>query len=79
VIGTDGNNEALPNPHVDVWQHPIHAVGIRAMGLTLLNSCRLDRLAAMCQRLNRWTFLLVVSPLVFRGATGSPVNPIVIY
>ena len=78
AIGTDGNNEALPNAHVDIWQHPIHAVGIRAMGLTLLNSCRLDQLAATCRELNRWTFLLVVSPLLFRGATGSPVNPLVI-
>jgi kynurenine formamidase len=79
VIGTDGNNEALPNPHVDIWQHPIHAVGIRAMGLTLLNSCRMDQLAVTCKELNRWTFLLAVAPLVFRGATGSPVNPLVIF
>ena len=35
--------------------------------------------SAVCEELNRWSFLCVVAPLRLRAATGSPVNPIAIF
>jgi hypothetical protein len=36
-------------------------------------------LVAVCEELNRWSFLCVVAPLRLPAATGSPVNPIAIF
>ena len=42
------------------------------------NSLRVP-LVAVCEELNRWSFLCVVAPLRLPAATGSPVNPIAIF
>ena len=39
----------------------------------------LEALAATCEELGRWEFLLVVAPLRVQGGTGSPVNPIAVF
>jgi hypothetical protein len=36
-------------------------------------------LVAVCEELNRWSFLCVIAPLRLRAATGSPINPIAIF
>ena len=38
-----------------------------------------DDLVAVCEELNRWSFLCVVAPLRLDAGTGSPVNPIAIF
>ena len=58
---------------------PIHAVTIVAMGIHLLDNCALDALAEACAARSRWTFLLVVAPLVLVRGTASPVNPLAIF
>jgi kynurenine formamidase len=78
VIGADGNNESLPNEYAETRAHPIHVVGIVAMGLWLIDNCLLHRLADACDAAKRWSFLFVVSPLAFQGATGGPVNPVAV-
>ena len=55
---------------------PIHTVGIVAMGLHLLDNLDLEALAAACAEEQRAEFLLTVAPLILRGGTASPVNPI---
>ena len=67
--------ELLPGRDPDL-PLPLHQLGIGAMGLTLLDWPHLDRLLAMCARLQRRQFLLTVAPLPIVGGTGSPVNPI---
>jgi kynurenine formamidase len=67
--------ELLPGPDPDL-PLPLHQLGIGAMGLTLLDWPHLDRLLAMCARLQRRQFLLTVAPLPIVGGTGSPVNPV---
>jgi kynurenine formamidase len=52
---------------------------IHAYGLALLDNALLEPLAEACQDEGRTDMLLVVSPLVFRGGTGSPVNPLAIF
>ena len=58
---------------------PVHAVGITAMGLWLLDNAAFERLAETCARLGRWEFMLTVAPLGMQGGTGSPINPIAVF
>lgn len=57
---------------------PFHEVGIVAMGLWLLDYCALEDLRAACVDRGRYEFLFTLAPLRWRGATGSPVNPIAV-
>ena len=57
---------------------PIHRLAIPYLGLPLLDNAQLDELAQTCAELGRWEFMLTVAPLVVRGGTGSPVNPIAV-
>lgn len=76
VIGSETSNEVMPNDYPALGRHPIHSVGIAAMGLWLIDNCKLDDLAAACHEHGASTFLLTLAPLGIRGATGSPINPI---
>jgi hypothetical protein len=58
---------------------PVHAIGIVAMGLWLLDNCDLEELASTCERLGRFEFQLQLAPLRIAGGTGSPVNPIALF
>jgi kynurenine formamidase len=67
--------EQLPSPYPRV-PFPLHQIGLAAMGLVLLDSVKLDQLAATCSALRRYTFLFTAAPLLIPNGTGSPVNPI---
>ena len=58
---------------------PVHVLAVNAMGLHLLDWLSFDELVAVCEELNRWSFLCVVAPLRLETGTGSPVNPIAIF
>lgn len=58
---------------------PLHQIGIARMGLVLLDAPRLRDLLTACERLGRYSFLLTVAPLVVKGGTGSPVNPLAVF
>ncbi|MBW3560990.1 MAG: cyclase family protein [Actinobacteria bacterium] len=58
---------------------PFHQVAIPAMGLCLLDHCRVEELSETCARLGRFEFLFVAVPLALPGATGSPVNPLALF
>lgn len=77
LVASDAAHDAVPGreDHVPM---PIHTVGLVAMGLCLIDGCDFERLAAACRDRDRWLFAFVVAPLVFRNATGSPVNPLAI-
>jgi kynurenine formamidase len=78
ALGSDGNNDTAPSGAEGV-DFPVHVLAINAMGLHLLDWLQFDDLIAVCEELNRWSFLCVVAPLRLRAATGSPVNPIAIF
>ena len=78
VLGSDGNNDTAPSAAKGV-DFPVHVLAVNAMGLHLLDWLQFDDLVAVCEELNRWSFLCVVAPLRLRAATGSPVNPIAIF
>jgi kynurenine formamidase len=78
VLGSDGNNDTAPSAVEDV-DFPVHVLAVNAMGLHLLDWLQFDDLVAVCEELNRWSFLCVIAPLRLHAATGSPVNPIAIF
>ncbi len=51
---------------------------ITSYGMALVDNVVLDELADYCAERAAWEFLLVVAPLVVKGGTGSPVNPLAV-
>ncbi len=78
VLGSDGNNDTAPSAAEGV-DFPVHVLAVNAMGLHLLDWLQFDDLVAVCEELNRWSFLCVIAPLRLHAGTGSPVNPIAIF
>ncbi|MFI7433672.1 hypothetical protein [Micromonospora haikouensis] len=54
---------------------PVHAVGLVAMGLRLLDNCDLEACATTVAALGQWDCHLAVAPVRFAGTSGSPVDP----
>jgi kynurenine formamidase len=78
LIAADNSVDAVPSgyPHL---RTPVHAIGIAAMGLWLIDNCDLEALAQTCEEAGTYEFQLIVAALPFAGATGSPVNPICLF
>jgi kynurenine formamidase len=77
VVVSDAAHDRVPSA-LDRLAMPIHAVGLAAMGLCLVDNADLERLATACAARQRWTFLLLVAPLHVVNATGSPVTPVAV-
>ena len=77
VLGSDGNNDTAPSV-ADGVDFPVHALAVNALGLHLMDYLQFDKLAPLCEREGRWSFLCVIAPLRLPTGTGSPVNPIAI-
>lgn len=75
MIACDTAQDAQPSGY-PALRGPIHAIGIVAMGLWLLDNCDLERLSEVCSEHGRYDFLFTLAPLRWVGATGSPANPI---
>jgi kynurenine formamidase len=56
-----------------------HQTCIPAMGLVLLDYCRVEELVRTCRDLGRYEFLFIAAPLAIPGGTGSPVNPLAVF
>jgi kynurenine formamidase len=78
VLGSDTGNDVAPTGY-ERFSNPVHQVGIVAMGLWILDNAWLDDLAEACRQRNRWEFLISILPLRIPNATGSPVNPVVVF
>jgi kynurenine formamidase len=74
MIACDTAQDAQPSGYANI-RSPIHAVGIVAMGLWLLDNCDLEALADTCSASGRFEFMFTLAPLRWVGATGSPANP----
>jgi kynurenine formamidase len=77
LIGSDGDTDVRPSPVAELHS-PVHALALTASGVPLLDNLDLEALADACAELGRRTFALLVAPLVVRGGTGSPVNPLAV-
>ena len=78
LIGCDTAQDVHPSGYPSM-RSPVHAIGIVAMGLWLLDNCDLEGLVETCRRLDRFEFQLGVAPLRVVGGTGSPVNPLALF
>jgi kynurenine formamidase len=78
LIAADTATDVIPSGY-DRVRLPVHAVGVVAMGLWLLDNCDFEALAAACSELGTWEFEYIVAPLPFVGGTGSPVNPLAVF
>ena len=78
IIVADASQDVYPGGYSSL-RVPIHEVGIGAMGLWLIDSADFEDLAKVCGELNRWEFMFIVAPLRWKGATGSPANPLAIF
>jgi kynurenine formamidase len=56
--------------------YPLHSRLIRDLGLTIGELWWLEDLAAACDRLGRWEFLLSAPPLRVANASGAPTTPL---
>ena len=68
--------DATPN----AWDLPwtVHGA-IHAFGVAIIDNCDLEDLAHACDLEGRHEFMLMISPLIVRGGTGSPANPLAIF
>jgi hypothetical protein len=78
LIGADTAQDVHPSGY-PALRSPVHAVGIVAMGLWLLDNCDLEPLAALWAELDPYSFFFQVAPLRVAGGTGSPTNPIALF
>lgn len=78
VLATDTAADVFPHGYHELGM-PIHAVGMWAMGLWLVDNCGLEAVSEVCLSEGRWEFFCVIAPLVLSKGTGSPVNPIAIF
>ena len=65
MLISDVANDVRPSPYQQL-PHPIHIIGIVAMGLWLVDNALLEPLLQECQRTGRYEFLSVVVPLALR-------------
>lgn len=77
LIAADASQDVGPSGYGALMQ-PVHAVGIVAMGLCIIDACNLEPLGEACARVSRWSFMFVLAPLNWPGATGSPATPLAI-
>lgn len=77
AMGFDGDGEAVP-ANCEGIKHPIHVLGVNAMGLYFLDGLFFEDLVQACEQEGRFEFYCVIAPLRLAAGTGSPVNPIAI-
>jgi hypothetical protein len=68
--------DSAPNEYGIPWT--VHGA-IFAYGIGLVDNALLEPLSAACAEESRFDFMLVVSPLVVIGGTGSPANPLALF
>ncbi len=74
MVGSDGGStEIVPNPDPNL-AYPIHQEIITKNGIFNLENMALEELAQD----GATEFLFVLTPIRFKGATGSPARPIAI-
>ena len=78
MVGADTAQDVVPSGYPAV-RLPVHAVGIVAMGLPLLDNADFEDLARQCERHRRWEFFFMLAPLPFTGSTSSAVNPLAVF
>jgi kynurenine formamidase len=77
LMGSDGVSDLIPSGHATM-PFPIHTISIVAMGIHLIDNCDFEELANACESMARAEFMFALAPLILKGGTGSPVNPVAV-
>jgi kynurenine formamidase len=77
LLASDGVSDLMPTGYASM-PFPIHTIAIVAMGIHLIDNCDFEDLARSCQAMDRAEFMLTLAPLILKGGTGSPVNPLAV-
>ena len=78
MLAGDQSNEVFPSGYAGI-RSPHHSIALPHLGLWLIDNANLEDLAEACAQRDRWEFMMVIAPLRFRNATGSPANPLAIF
>ena len=78
MLAGDQSNEVWPSGYEGI-RSPNHSIAIPHLGLWLIDNANLEDLAVECGQRGRWEFMMVIAPLRFRNATGSPANPLAVF
>lgn len=68
--------DVSPKPEGRKWA--AHSA-IYRLGIGFVDNAELDELAVVCDEMDRYDFLLTISALPIKGASGSPVNPLAVF
>jgi hypothetical protein len=70
-------NETTADPETGIIL-PLHAALMRNLGVLFSEILWMEELADDCVDDGRWSFLYTAAPIHVVGATGAPVNPVVV-
>jgi len=77
LLASDGVSDLMPTGYASM-PFPIHTIAIVAMGIHLIDNCDFEELGDQCESMARAEFMFVLAPLILKGGTGSPVNPLAV-
>ena len=69
--------EVMPSEVADCYM-PLHMVALRDLGVHFGEIFDLEELGDACRSEGRFEFFFSAPPIPFTGATGAPVNPVVV-
>ena len=78
MLAGDQSNEVFPSGYEGI-RSPNHSIALPHLGLWLIDNANLEDLAEACAQRRRWECMMVIAPLRFKNATGSPANPLAIF
>jgi kynurenine formamidase len=78
VLGSDAELDVLPSG-IEGVVTPVHELAIAALGIIVLDNVQVEPAADLAAQVNRYEFMLSISPLVVNGGTGAPVTPLAIF
>lgn len=70
--------EAWPRQNSDSWTWLLHEIFLAGWGMPIGELWDLELLAAKCEEVGRWSFLLTSQPLIIDGGVASPPNAMAI-
>ena len=86
VLNSEAELGVLTNPsyspsfiHEPCRQEELVAFASANHPLAKKQKLTLEELAQACEQRGRWEFMMVIAPLRFHNATGSPINPIAVF
>ena len=75
LLGSESSQDVAPPPG-DLGRLVLHNFALIYLGVHVLDNMDLTAVSEAAAQRDRWEFMVTLAPLVVRGGTGAPVNPI---